>query len=223
MGGDKQGEFFYPQWMMTKSMRMSALIISLGIGIHADCFGLSYDTPEGCAADAVAIYSRMYSLEHGGKTPASWDDLRPMFTVPPEEVMSHSAPAKRYAFVAPPIPLLPPHQGDLIAINRSDIYDSTMYTGLFGREHGLKGPGRYMIMRTPNGEFERLWVKPDYVHQVFESASTQLPLVDTEPEGVWVTKARNEVFTRRVIYGALVVGILYFLWWMAWGGKRLRS
>lgn len=176
-------------------------------------------------ANAIARWSEIYSGQNGDKLPTGWNDFKGLFEEPLENIMRHSAPVKRYAFLNFPLLLTTKEigKGEVFAINRSDIYDTTLSAGLLGLRSGLKGPGRYVIYRTDREErFECLWMSAGDVKTLFSSQNAQLPEPDHEPERVWVMKARKASYFRIAIYGALLCGAASLVLWK-WGAFRFLA
>lgn len=191
----------------------SALMVVICAAYAGPVHALTYSTPEGSTAAAIASWSKIYSLEHADALPTDWSDFRGILEEPLEHVMPHAAPVKRYAFLSPPIELAQPHFGELFAINRSDIFDSTLEYGFWGLHSGFKGPGRYAIYRTQKNEFLSVWVSADYVKSLFENNQRKLPAADNEPERVWVTRTRNAVVMQIAGYGAAICLLILFSLW----------
>lgn len=188
---------------------LTAVICTL---LASKLYGLTYSTPEQIAARAIASWTEDYSKRHEGAVPRSWEDLQPLLDVPVNEVMGYAAPSKRYAFVTPPLELAAPLRGELVAMNRSDIFDSTLSTSVLGYSSGLNGPGRYVIYRATEGKFSFAWVTSEYVHALFSRANVMLPTPDNEPERIWVKKVRQAHQIWTVVFGALAAGLACWLW-----------
>ena len=177
------------------------------------CCALTFRSPERLTASAIVSWSEMYQSEHEGALPKTWNDFKGILEEPIEETMRHSVPVKRYAFISPPITLPEPHSGELVAINRRAIYDTTLSQGILGLTVGLRGPGRYIIYRNPDRHLTFAWVAEDYVLGAFAAAATNLPDPDNEPERVWVKKARRSIYYWRAIYCVIPLLIAAtFLW-----------
>ncbi len=146
-------------------------------------------SPESSAARAIAASCGHYSEQHQGRLPEKWSDLEGTFSLPLEYVFPYVAPEKRYAFLSPPLPLIAPHEGVAFAIHRSDIYDISFDSPFWGT--GLKGPGRYVLCKTSEGDFGAVWVSAEYVKALFAHHKIVPPAPDAEPERQWVIRARN--------------------------------
>lgn len=179
-------------------------------------YGLTYITPEQVSARAIASWVDSYSKSHDGSLPRSWEDLQPMLDRPIHEIMEYAAPAKRYAFVSPPLPTSAPFHGELVAINRSDIFDSTRSSTIVGFSRGLRGPGRYAIFRTEEGDFAYVWMTSDYVRELFTRANVALPIPDGEPERIWVKKARRAHLIWNIVWGTVLGTVIVALAWWMW-------
>lgn len=174
--------------------------------------GFTYSTPEQSTARVIASWVDSYSRSHDGALPSSWEDLQPMLDRPIHEIMEYAAPAKRYAFVSPPLPMSAPFHGELVAINRSDIFDTTLTSTIVGFSRGLRGPGRYAIFRTEEGDFAYVWMTSDYVRELFTRANVALPIPDGEPERIWVKKARRAHRIWNIVWGTVIAGLAWWLW-----------
>lgn len=174
--------------------------------------GLTYSTPEQSTARVIASWVDSYSRSHDGALPSSWQDLQNIVEVPVDDALRHTVPSRRYAFISPPLKLVPPLHGELVAINRSDIFDSTLSMSIIGITRGLKGPGRYMIYRTKEGDFSVSWVAADYVQDLFDQAKVALPMPDGEPERIWVKEARRAHLIWNIVWGIVIAGLAWWLW-----------
>lgn len=179
-------------------------------------YGTTVVTPEQSAAMAIASLVESYSRSHDGTPPRSWEDLQPLLTVPVHEWMPHAAPAKRYAFVSSPLRLAAPLRGELIAIHRSDIFDTTLEMTPVGFYTGLKGPGRNVIYRNEEGRCAKAWVTSSYVQDLFSRAGVALPAPDREPERIWVTRARRAAVIWKGIFGTVLGSVIVVLGWGLW-------
>ena len=119
--------------------RIAILFSIWGLPV-ANCIATIFLSPEIVTARAIASWIETYHQMHNGALPSRWSDFSGILEEPIEDVMRHAAPTKRYAFVSPPFRLPTPHEGNLVAINRSAIYDTT--------SDGLRGPGRYIVFRN---------------------------------------------------------------------------
>ncbi len=166
----------------------------------------------------------MYSGLRDGKLPADWNDFKGLLEEPLENIMPHAAPVKRYAFLSPPLPLNAKEMGiaEVFAINRSDIFDTNLTYDHLGSISKLKGPGRYVIYRTDKEKFGTLWMLADDVKTLFSSHRRQLPEPDSEPERIWVLRARKASYFRIAIYGALLCGAAWMVLWK-WGAFRFLA
>ncbi len=151
---------------------------------------------------------------NGGEIPGSWADYRAALKMSVDEILDTGLPTKRYAVLMPTLKLIPPFQGDLVAMNRSAIQDIVTPPNFPGMSPVLKGPGRYVVYRDTKGDFKPQWVAEDYIVQVFAAAKTPMPTPDSEPERAWVAEARRNLLLWRSGYGVMavfmVVGVL--LW-----------
>ncbi|WP_038165269.1 hypothetical protein [Verrucomicrobium sp. BvORR106] len=189
---------------------MGAATVMLAV-LAPQSYGTTVVTPEQSAAMAIASLVESYSRSHDGTPPRSWEDLQPMLTVPVHEWMPYAAPAKRYAFVSSPLRLAAPLRGELIAIHRSDIFDTTLEMTLVGFYTGLKGPGRNVIYRNEEGRYLKDWVTSSYVQDLFSRAGVALPEPDREPERIWVTRARRAGMCWKAV---LVTAAGVLGWWL---------
>lgn len=194
---------------------MAAATVMLAVLVPPS-YGTTVVTPEQSAAMAIASLVESYSRSHDGTSPRSWEDLQPMLTVPVHEWMPHVAPAKRYAFVSSPLRLAAPLHGELIAIHRSDIFDTTLEMTPVGFYTGLKGPGRNVIYRNEEGRYAKTWVTSSYVQDLFSRAGVALPEPDREPERIWVTKARRAAVIWKGIFGTVAGSVMGVLGWLLW-------
>lgn len=179
-------------------------------------YGTTVVTPEQSAAMVIASMVESYSRNHDGTPPRSWEDLQPMLTVPVHEWMPHVAPAKRYAFVSSPLRMAAPLRGELIAIHRSDIFDTTLEMTLVGFYTGLKGPGRNVIYRDEEGRCAKAWVSSSYIQDLFTRANVALPIPDGEPERIWVKKARRAHLIWNIVWGTVLGTVIVGLAWWMW-------
>ncbi len=195
------------------AMRQPALLMILIAGSSLHSFATVITTAEGRTARAIATWTEEYQNNHAGALPKEWSDFGESRVGQMEEGMRHSAPTKRYAFISPPIILPQPQQGELVAMNRRAIEEVTYSMGILGGlGKGLRGPGRYIIYRSPEHELSCAWVTEDYVQQAFAAAAARLPVPDQEPERTWVIEARRSVYLRRFISGGVVLLIAVLAW-----------
>ena len=168
------------RWLREYNRKLHVICLLLAASPAAR--GLSYSTVEGSFALQVALAAEAYSQEHGGRSPASWPDLEPYFSRPIDEEFRAVTPTKRYAFLPQPLPLPPPHDGDLLLITRRPFREMRLYTNWYGGgSQGLREPGRYIIYRTDSGEFEGSYVEEAYIQQAFNGSGSLLPSPDSEP------------------------------------------
>lgn len=144
---------------------------------------LSYSTAEGCFASSIAQLSGLFAGEHEGQAPKSWSDIQAYLDRPIDKIYYYVLPTKRYAFMARPLQLPPPHEGELIIVTRRPFHDSRLYTNWFGGiSGGLREAGRYIVYRRNSGEFESSYVDEAYIEKVFRGSESLMPAPDTEPE-----------------------------------------
>src|SRR5688572_1915719 len=113
-------------------IRRIAILLSICGFPVANCIATTSITPESITARTIASWIDMYHQMHNGALPTQWSDFSGILEEPIEDVMRYAAPAKRYAFVSPPFRLPPPHESELVAINRSAIYDTTLNRDFWG-------------------------------------------------------------------------------------------
>jgi hypothetical protein len=196
----------------THAMRLLSLLLGVFVGSTLQSFGFVSHSPEGITASMIASCIEKYGKEHEEALPHAWGDFGKPLKDQIEERMRFSAPTKRYAFISPPISLTAPHDGELVAMNRSPIEDTTLSFSIFDLFiHGLRGPGRYLICRYPDGRCSYSWATEDYVQKAFATATARLPEPDNEPERTWVIEARRSIYLWRGICAG--VALLLVLWW----------
>jgi len=183
------------------------------------CLGAAMMSPEAATAKALAEWTRMCAESNGGQAPGSWSEYRAPLKLSMDDVFAPTVPTKRYAVLADPIRLAPPLNGALLIINRSAIYDTTPSTSVLDPCANLKGPGRYIVYRTPDGHFESSWVSEDYVRDTFTAAKMGLPESDGEPERPWVAQARSG----RIWYWGTLTAVLLFVAGLGYAFKRTAA
>jgi len=191
------------------------LVIGLFLAGARPAFALSYSTPDGAFAGQLATFSTIYAKTHGGRGPASWEDIQSMLTGPVDEAFKYILPTKRYAFLAHPIKLSRPYEGgELIILSRSPFRDSRLYTNWYGGiSRGLREEaGRYMIFREPDGKYGWAYVPESYIAQIFQGSEALLPTPDRESERLWIASARREDVCRWIIPVVLLAGFGWFFW-----------
>ncbi len=183
---------------------MRAILAAIFMGF---CVGraycLSYSTAEGQIARTMAFCIEQYHQKYG-KLPTEWSELDEFMNRPMDEYFRYAPPSKRYAFV-PSFPLLPPIEGEIVAVTRKPTYEVTLSSGLFGLQTDLKGPGRFVIFRNAKGQFPSRWVNEEYIVRSFAEAKQALPTPDNEPEPKPISNARKEIYIRRSVYAVVIL------------------
>lgn len=189
------------------------LILATLLLTFSCCAAREQESMEAITAGAIAGWSRLCA-EKLGTLPETWPEYRSTLSMSLDNVLNTTQPTRRYALIRPLQRLLPPLQGELIAVNRSPIYDLVTPQGFLGLYNVIKGPGRYVIYKDDEGEYQYEWVNESYVQAVFAATRTPLPDPDDEPERPWVTQAREDMKQRReVAVGILIVGLLAGAFW----------
>ena len=143
--------------------------------------GFTYGIPrEVRFAKEMASCFSLYESQHQGRLPTSWEHIAEVRTGSPLEVTYRDiSPRKRYAFLPQPLPLLPPHEGELVMVTRRPFREFRLSWGLFTSQ--LREPGRYLIYRMPGGGFASQYVSEEYVQALFRGHESLLPVPDAEP------------------------------------------
>jgi hypothetical protein len=181
---------------------------------------LSYSTAEGVFARHLAGIASSYAVLHEGRAPSSWTDIEAYLDRPIDEVYRHITPTKRYAFLSRPLSLPPPREGELLVITRRPFRDTRLYQGFFGIGRGLREPGRYILYRTPDGEFTSSYVDEAYVQRAFRGFESLLPPPDSEPMRRHEVEARwRSIFT----WCGVVAVVALFAWWFLRRSRTLQD
>ena len=80
-----------------------------------------------------------------------------------------------------------------------------------GRTTDLKGPGRHVLRREPDGDFFVRWFDESEIQRLWPGTGQALPVPDQEPERPWVTKARREILLKRVGLGLLAMLVVVWI------------
>lgn len=196
---------------------MRTIFFSILLGLWAGNAYGSYSSQE---AGEVYLLKRGIETYHStyGVLPTRWSELDEFMDRPLDEYFHFAPPSKRYTFVRG-FQLPSPLRGEIVAVTRKPIYEVTLSHGIFGRETGLKGPGRYIIFQDHKGVFGSEWMPEDYINRAFAEASRSLPVPDNEPESKAVANARLRICVRRCIYAFLILSPIGW-YWLITGGKR---
>lgn len=184
------------------------------------CLARVQESQEAVTAGAIAAWTRMCMEQNDGKVPTTWPEYRETLKFALNDVLNTTLPTRRYGVMDPRIPLQPPLQGEIVVITRKPIEDTAVPPGFLGLSDVVKGPGRYVIYKTPSGEVKHQWMDEDEVVETFAAAKIPLPDQDDEPERPWVTEARSSMMVKRMAYsvGLLVMIVAGFFVW-----KNLRT
>jgi len=176
----------------------------------------SKGTPEASALLSVRIQIQVFESEKK-RLPESWKELDDFSGKSFDQLYPEALPTIRYELFSPPPSLrLGGRSVQVIAMTRKPMWETTR-TGTMGRTLALKGPGRYIVRRTENGNFTSEWFTETAIQRLWPSTGRALPVPDDEPERPWVKSARWLIIMKRVGLGAVMV--LSVIWIV----RRLRG
>ena len=198
-------------------LRPLSLLLSLILALVAPARAwTSKGTPEAEALQGVRGRIEVFELEKK-RLPESWKELDEFSGKPMDQSYPLVLPTRRYELFFPPPELrLYGRSAQAIAITRKPMWETTR-EGNMGRTLALKGPGRYVLHRPPDGDWRVEWFPESAIQRLWPSTGRALPVPDQEPERSWVTAARWQIFMKRLGIGAGVV--LVGVWFVA----RLRG
>lgn len=128
------------------------------------------------------MLAEMHANAHSGQAPTGWADLESQLGQPMDTTHARVLPTKRYSFIAQPLRLPTPHEGELLLIARRPFRDVRLNEHRFlGERRSLREPGRYIVYRLSTGRFTSAWVDEPYVQRAFQGKESLLPAPDTEP------------------------------------------
>ena len=104
----------------------------------------------------------------------SWEELEKERAEPIDQTFPKISPTKRYAFLANPLKLTPPLDGELYIIARRP-FPSTAEL-----QPDYKSLGRYIIYRQGE-KIKSQWIKEEYIQVLFKDHISILPTPDNEP------------------------------------------
>ncbi len=167
-------------------------------------------------ARAMASGFEHYAKTHEGRLPTSWEEWNEQMLQPGyvsiDERWRSILPTRRYAFLAQPVPLLPPYEGELIMTSRRPFRESNLGNGVSSLfSSPMKAPGRYLIYRQPSGEFHSHYATEEYVQSLFRGRESLLPTPDTEPMRESEVKAERAWLIHRCVVGGLALLGLCFI------------
>ncbi|MCW1884103.1 hypothetical protein OKA04_05135 [Luteolibacter flavescens] len=168
-------------------------------------------TAEVQALGNIATLCKFHEMDKGRKI-GSWKDLDDVWGKPLDEVYPLVLPTRRYELFSPPVEL-PLHEKlsmQIVAMTRKPMWETTR-KGNMGRTMALKGPGRYVLYREPDGDYRTRWFDESEVQRLWPRTGRALPVPDDEPERPWVTKARTEILWKRIGLVSLVVLLIGWL------------
>lgn len=174
----------------------------------------SYSTPERVALENIKLSIVLFELERK-RLPESWKEVDEERQHPLDEVFRNVLPTRRYALFSPPV-VLEVHEKEsvqLLAMTRKPMWE-TAWKGDIWRKETLKGPGRYLLYREPDGQVLCQWFDECTLQRFWRTTGHALPIPDNEPERVWVKKVRTRILTKRIVFGTLT------LLAVAWISKR---
>lgn len=188
-------------------MRAFLVIALMGV-VAGRAWASSYSPAEGSMVSSMARCIDSYEKKYG-VLPTQISELDEFILRPFDEYFHYASPSKRYVFVAS-FQMPPPVEGTIIAMARKPGYETTLSDSL---SEGLKGPGRYLIFRNPEGHIVRRWVSEYDVKQIFKEAKQPLPVPDNEPEPRHIAKVRKGIYVRWAIYALVILAaVAGYLW-----------
>ena len=196
---------------LDKVMMRGLLILAVWGALAGQAWALSYGTPESTMVGHVAMYFKLYQSEYGA-LPTQWSDLEKVAGDSWDRGSGTGSIIKRYAFV-PGLEMGKPEESQMLVVMRKPSYETTLSTGFFGLDRSVKGPGRYVIYRIPEGDIRHCWLEEKEVARIFTEAKQPLPVPDDEPETGPVASARAEMYFRRGLYTLVVLGLAGGLLW----------
>jgi len=169
----------------------------------------------------IASSVKFHEDEHQ-RLPHNWKELSDAWEKPLDEVFPRVKPTVRYEYFHPPL-LLRFHEHkaiEVLAMTKKPMMEMTSRQSFSGYTTALKGPGRYLIRRSPEGGWGLEWLDESRIQQLWSTTGRALPIPDTEPERDWVTKARSTIIGRKILWSLAAV---FLIGWMAISMKRRRA
>lgn len=167
------------------------------------CRALSYGTANSSFMQAMTSTLRD-AQQTGKKLPTTWQEMDADFGRPTDEAFPYIIPSRRYVFIQDDVRF---ENERILLMTRSPFRDASLYTTWYGGiAHGLREPGRWMIVEDGKSLIHLRYVQEELLVSAFASASVALPTPDGL--GKWPHEVEFEKRTHfEILVGCVVLGV----------------